>query len=195
MKKTILTLVIALPLFFTCNNNDNQDLAQENMNGFFINSDFHQVNKAYFITDLSTEKPNDFYIVITDGEIVSYLIDSNEFEFNDATTNSVIFRAIQNPNTPTALNFAPSGSYIFNSKNESFNNARFYFNCESANGVLETCQYTVLLEESMIPNVAIIDIERDDSTAIYSINFNIKISNSIHINGQYHGALDSLKSE
>jgi len=107
----------------------------------------------------------------------------------------VIFRGVQDSNNPEALNFAPSGSYKFNSNNESFSSAQFNFNCEPSNGALENCQYLVLIEESAVPNVAIIDIEIENSTANYFINYNIELPNSIYINGQYRGILDRLEAE
>ena len=195
MKKILLSLTIILPLILSCSNDDDQIPTQENSNGFFINSDFKKVNKAYYIPDLTTEENNDFYIVVTDGEIISNLTDSNDFKFSDETTNSVLFRGIQNPNNPQAWNFAPSGTYMFNSDNESFSSAHFNFNCESLNGALEMCQNSVVIEESMVPNIAIIDIEIEDSTENYFINYNIELSNSININGQYRGVLDRLESE
>jgi hypothetical protein len=195
MRKITLSLTILLTIFISCTNDDDQILPQENDNGFFINSDFQKVNKAYYIPDLTTEEAGDFFIVVTDGEIISPLTDSNDFLFSDTTTNSVIFRGIQDSNTPTALNFPPNGSYTLNSNNESFSSAHFNFNCESSNGVLQMCQYLVILDETEVPNIAVIDIEHEELTENYTINYNIELSNSIIINGRFHGLLDLLESE
>jgi len=60
MKKIILSLTVLSFLFLSCNIDDEQVPLQESENGFFINSDFHKVNKAYYVPDLTTEKNDDF---------------------------------------------------------------------------------------------------------------------------------------
>ena len=192
MKKITLLITVFSFLILSCNKDDDQIVTQEKNNGFIVNSNFHNVNKAYYIPDLATEELDDFYIVITDGEIIS-LTESDKFKFSDNTRNYVIFRGIENPNSPTAVNFAPSGSYIFNSNNESFSSAHFNFDCESSNENL--CQYMAIIDESSVPNVAVIDIENDGSTTNYFINFNIELSNSDKITGQYRGVLDTVELE
>lgn len=195
MKKFILPFIILLSLILSCNHDDDQILVEEKSNGFFIDSDFYKVNKAYYIQDLTTEELDDFFIVITDGEIVSPRADSNNLLFSDATTNYVIFRGIQQPDVPTAVNFAPGGSYIFNSDNESFSFAHFNFDCEFSNGALRTCEYAVNIEEPVVPNVAIIDIEIEHLTSNYLISFNIELPDSVKISGQYQGVLNRLDPE
>ena len=193
MKKITLLITILSFVILSCNKNDDQINTLEKSDGFIVNSNFHEVNKAYYIPDLTTKEFDDFYIVITDGEIISPLADSDTIKFSDNTRNSVIFRGIENPNSPTAINFVPSGSYIFMSENESFSSAQFNFNCESSNENL--CQYSEIIDESSVPKVAIIDIEYNGSTTNYSINFNIELSNSDKITGQYQGVLHRLETE
>ncbi len=194
MKKIILPLVLSLITIYSCNQDDDQILIQENTNGFFINSEFKKVNKGYYTPDLSTEQGDDFLIILTDGEIVSFLTDSNEFEFSITSTNSVVFRGIQNPNNQNiAANFVPSDSYEFNSSNASFSYASFEFDCESTNGVLQACQYLTQIEDSTIPNIAVIDIEFDGPNSNYIISYNIELSDGVNINGQFNGDLEHLQ--
>ncbi|MBZ9631403.1 hypothetical protein LB465_11485 [Salegentibacter sp. LM13S] len=183
-------------LFLSCNNNEDQIHAEEKSNGFFFNSNFYKVNKAYFIPDLSTEEIDDFYIVITDGEIISPFTDSNELEFSEATKNSVVFRGIPDRSGPvTTVGFAPNGSYEFNSNNSSFSFAQFNFNCEASNGILQMCQQSLVIEERIVPDVAIIDIEIEELTAINDINFEIELTESRIIQGHFRGVLDRIQSE
>jgi len=196
MNKTSLPLTILILLFFSCNNDDDQIQVEEKSNGFFFNSNFYEVNKAYFIPDLSTEEIDNFYIVITDGEIISPFTNSNELEFSEATTNSVVFRGIPDRSGPvTTVGFAPGGSYEFNSNNNSFVFAQFNFNCESSNGNLQMCQQSLVIEKPMVPDVAIIDIEIEQLTAINDINFEIELTESSIIQGHFRGVLERIESE
>ena len=185
-------MAISLIVFQSCNNDDD-NVIQENSNGFLLNSEFVKINNAYYTNDFATERNDDFIIIVTDGEVISFSSESNELLFSNETTNAVLFNGIQNPNTPNALNFIPSGSYTLNSSNESIGYVYFDFNCENTGGTLQLCEYSQLVDENDNANLAVIDIERDDSTAYYELNFDFELSNSIMINGQFSGFLESLQ--
>jgi len=188
MNKSLLTF-ISLLIFFTSCSSDDEILNQEKTNGFFVNSKFFDINKAYYINDITTEQDNDFIIIVTDGEIKSFSSNTKEFEFSETTTNAVIFRGIQNSENATALNFVPNGTYKLNSNNESLSFTNFFFNCTTTDQNLVDCQYMELIKETNSPNIATIDIERDDLTEIYNLKYSFELSNSKVINGNYSGSL------
>ncbi|WP_298248317.1 hypothetical protein [uncultured Christiangramia sp.] len=189
MKLYLPTLIVFILLLASCSNDD--ELNQEKQEEYFVNSEDYNINKAYYTKDLSTERRYDFIIIFTDGEITSFSNNFDEIKFSDSTTSMVIFRCIQDRSNGLALNFAPSGSYIFDTTSgATLNFAQFQFNCSSSNNNLENCQLQEVIDSTSYLNEGTIEIEIVDTTSDYDINYSFEITDSKTIIGSYSGPLE-----
>ncbi len=184
MHRIYFSFTVLLTLLLSCSN-DSETLPKGN--GFEHNGIFYELNNAYFAHDRTTSQDDDFFMYFTDGEIISINEDTNEIVFTENSSVLISFRAIQNPNTANALNFAPSGPYQFNSSNELLENISFKFNCQSIQGSFTSCETEIEIT-SMDSNSsgAIMEIIRDSSLGA-TYNFTFELIDGQIINGQFIG--------
>ena len=184
MHRIYFSFTVILSLLLSCSN-ESESLPKEN--GFEYNGLFYDLNNYYFTLDRTTSQTDDFILYFTDGEIISINEETNEIVFNENSSVLISFRAIQNPNTPNALNFAPSGPYQFNSSNELLENISFKFNCQSIQGSFTSCETEIEIT-SMDSNStgAILEII-DDSSLGATYNFTFELIDGQIIDGQFIG--------
>ena len=167
-------------------------------NGLFYGSSFYPLDNTFFYAsgtgaNSGSITTKDFLILLTDGQIESFSLVTNDFEYTPGTTSSVLLILRKYSDEVLPVLEIPDGVFNLNVNNpeDSILRADFDFECNlSDNFTLESCinSFSTFFgnSEPISGNIEIRSLGND----IYQLNYEFQFADIDKIEGSFKGEIN-----